>query len=427
MCSDYNFLHKLKYLAIVGLIFIASSSYAQNTTSPYSVLGIGDVDTKDFGRYFSSGNASLGRRDAGALNFSNPASLTALPFKTMNFDITFRGRTSTYKYPDFDTTLGKNKDFVVKRIFFAFKLDKKSAVSFGLKPYSSVNYQYYAYGKIADGDGTYVKTIEGDGGIHQLFGSYAREFGKHFSAGITGGFLFGNLYKNTTYTGTDLSYSITKKEYDFYNGANALLGLQYYSSDTKKWQHRVGATAQVATKLKGILTTEYYEGTSTTALTTTQEDNKGFKLPISYGLGYSATYKKKLALSLDGNYYNWPTQSLSSTSNYTTGPSFRISSGIEYSKYAKSFNGMIEKYYLSMGSTVQNSYINLDNNKIWDYSFSFGGGITVTRGTNIYGGMEFGTRGNRNLGQIRENYTQFVIGLTMKDIWIGPRYTRKYD
>ena len=82
---------EMKYILILFLTVVAALApsirlRAQNVTSPYSILGIGDVDTKDFGRYFATGDASIARRDPSSYNFSNPASLTSLPFKVVNFE-----------------------------------------------------------------------------------------------------------------------------------------------------------------------------------------------------------------------------------------------------------------------------------------------------------------------------------------------------
>ena len=62
-----------------------------------------------------------------------------------------------------------------------------------------------------------------------------------------------------------------------------------------------------------------------------------------------------------------------------------------------------------------------------DYSFSLGGGYNISRAFTMYGGLEVGKRGDVNMGQIKENYTQFVIGVSLKDIWIGPKLNKKYE
>ena len=183
----------------IAFTIAAQVAGAQNVTSPYSVLGIGDIDTKDFGRYFASGDASLARRDVTSYNFSNPASLTSLPPKVVNFDISMRRRFSNFMVPGQDTSTGITKDFVVKRITLAFQPFAKTGMAFGLNPYSSVNYQYVLNKPILDGNSYYTKNIDGSGGLNQIYYSVARSFGKKFSAGLTASWLFGSLINTTTY------------------------------------------------------------------------------------------------------------------------------------------------------------------------------------------------------------------------------------
>ena len=223
-------LTKSHTIFLLTLLFIIPclTLKAQNVTSPYSILGIGDIDTKDYGRYFSEGSTAISRRDVFSYNFSNPASLTSLPEKVMNFDIATRGRISNFQLPGTDTTTGISKDFAVKRVTMAFKVTDKTGIAFGLRPYSSVNYQFQSTQAILDGNSYYTKSVEGDGGINQVYFSIARSFGKKFSAGLTTSYLFGSLQKTTDYTSTNVPLNITKEETTSLYGASVQGGLQYY-------------------------------------------------------------------------------------------------------------------------------------------------------------------------------------------------------
>jgi len=406
--------------AVVPVIFLK----AQNVTSPYSILGIGDVDTKDFGRYFSTGNASIAGRDVASYNFSNPASLTSLPFKTMNFDLAMRGRSSFFSAPGVDTSTSTTKDFIVKRISMAFRLTKKTAVAFGLRPYSSVNYKYSSYKTILDGSTSYTKSVDGSGGINQVYTSFGTSLGKRFSAGITASWLFGSLERKTEYSAGTIDLLTTKNETNFYTGANFLGGLQYYSLPGKKWKHQFGLTFSAGTSLKGDLTTEYLD--NDTAVSTKIDYEQKFKLPTTIALGYTGILNNELSFSAEVNYYNWPYHKVNYTNSYTN-PSMRISVGMEYSKKAGNINMLSEKYYFGWGATLENSYIRIKNNYLTDYSFSFGGGYNLLKGVSVYGGFEIGNKGNKNYDQIKENYTQFILGITLKDIWVGPKVYKRYD
>jgi hypothetical protein len=407
------------------LLFSAMSFFctAQNVTSPYSILGIGDVDSKDFGRYFSSGNAAISRRDAASYNFSNPASLTSLSFKTIHFDIAMRGRTSIFSSPDIDTATSATKDLIVKRATLAFKVNEKIGIAFGLRPYSSVNYKFQHDQSILDGNTSYTKYIEGNGGINQYYLSAGTVLNKRLSAGITASWLSGSLQKATEYSGSSISLDIIKQETDFYYGALFQGGLQYYTLPGKKWKHQLGLTGSVSTGLHGELTTEYTE--NSVSIQNKTETGRKFKLPITVGIGYSAVKDNKLTLSIEGNFYNWPYQKVDYTNSYTY-PAFRFSAGMDYSFKRKQSNFIFEKSYISWGINIENSYLRIKNNPLWDYSLSLGGGLHLTRNISVYTGFETGTKGNKALDQIKENYTQLIFGFTIKDIWIGKRF-KKYD
>ncbi|MEI9958396.1 MAG: hypothetical protein WDM90_19300 [Ferruginibacter sp.] len=58
---------------------------AQNVSSPYSILGIGDIESDDYGRYSASGSAAVPGGNPGYYNFSNPASLTGNTLQNHQF------------------------------------------------------------------------------------------------------------------------------------------------------------------------------------------------------------------------------------------------------------------------------------------------------------------------------------------------------
>src|SRR6218665_2872091 len=170
---NYMYLDCRKMAMAILCFFCSANLSAQNTTSPYSILGIGDIETKDFGRFSATGNAAMARREPYSYNFSNPASLTALPYKTMNMDIALRGKLVNFNSPYSDTgATAINKDFVIKRVSIAFKVSEKSAFAFGLRPFSSVNYQYSNINNISDGNAEIYKVTEGEGGLNQVYFSY---------------------------------------------------------------------------------------------------------------------------------------------------------------------------------------------------------------------------------------------------------------
>ncbi|MBL7725205.1 MAG: hypothetical protein JNK27_13725 [Chitinophagaceae bacterium] len=415
---------KKNTLLLLSYITISLVTNSQNVTSPYSILGIGDIDNKDYGRYFISGNTAIARRDESSYNYANPASLSSLPLKTIHFDIVLRGRNSSFLIPGEDTSTSITKDFTVKRVALIFKLTQKTGIAVGLKQYSSVNYKFRNNEQILDGNTNYTKYVDGNGGINNVYLSAGTTAGKHFSAGLTASWLFGSLQRTTQYYSSAISLDIQKQENDFYNGLQLSGGIQYYSLPGKRWKHIIGITGSITTGLKGQLTSTYSEGD--VVLNKEITDNREFKLPVSVGFGYSASKNNKLTISVEGNYYHWKYQKIDYKNSYTS-PSLKVSAGIDYSFKQKIWQGVIEKSFVGMGISAENSYIRINGQKLWDYSLSFGGGINPLRSVSLYSGVELGIKGQKGTGQIKETYTQYVLGITIKDIWIGTKKYGRYN
>ncbi len=412
------------FLVLVCTLLLSATSFAQNVSSPYSILGIGDIETVDFGRYSGSGDAAVSRREPNFYNFVNPASLTAMPYKAINFDFGFRGRASQFKVPGVDTLTQASKDFTIKRATLAFKVRPNLAFAFGLRPYSTSNYQYLSGSLASNGINTLLKSADGSGGIYQSYFSVAKEFNKHVSVGVTASWLFGAMQNSIEYIDPTIGLDIKKNENDFYNAAGLQVGLQYYSKQGKKFQHTFGFTAAAFTQLKGPSTTNYTSGT--TVIDTLPNSRDNFKLPISFSAGYSIANRHGLSLHLQGNYDKWPTQILLYQNSFTK-DCYRLHAGMEYSKKKGPVDAPFELYYLAWGLKMEQSYMLINNNRINTYAGTFGIGKNLSRFLSASAGIEGGIRGVASLGQIQENYFQFNVGFTLKDIWFGARKFGRYN
>lgn len=419
-----------RQLLVVVFAIAGMNADAQNVSSPYSILGLGDIESKDFGRYSATGHSGLARRDGSSYNFSNPASLTAFPFKTMHLDIVTRSKISVFRSPNADTSTWPSRDIIFKRVTAAFKLSDKSALAVGLKPYSTVNYQFTSQSASADDATFYKKSETGSGGLNQFYASYAYQFSPRFSAGVTASYLFGSIIDETRFTRNEVQLDVLRRITNSYWGGSLLAGLQYFTKADKRWQHQFGLVAGVTSSLSGQTITEYFEDTTT--LTKTIADRGALSMPMQVGFGYTAILRNAIHFTIQGNYFDWPVINLEYRSSFTT-PSYQLSAGIEYSKKQKFVdwrNGMktsiIERFYLGAGIHYEKNYMVIDGQPLYDYSATMGGGIHVSRNLSVYGGVELGRKGDYQAGQIRERYVQFNVGFTLKDIWIGPRYTRRY-
>ena len=150
------------------------------------------------------------------------------------------------------------------------------------------------------------------------------------------------------------------------------------------------------------------------------------KLPVSFVAGYSIAKKSGLSLHVQGSYHKWPAQKL----NYRTATvkdAYGLNAGIEYSKKIDISGYSIEKFYLACGVRMEQSYIAIKNSALKEYALTLGVGKNISPLISINANMEFGKRGQSSRNQIMENYLQYSIGITLKDLWYGTKKFGRYN
>ncbi|MFT3680723.1 MAG: hypothetical protein QM791_10660 [Ferruginibacter sp.] len=413
-----------KALIILQALFFTKELHAQNTTSPYSILGIGDIETKDFGRWYGMGSTSIALNNPWYINSSNPASLMGLTERMMNIDLVNRGKNASFRYADADTFTASTKDMSVRRISIAFKPNKKNAFSFGLKPFSTVNYLLAETNAIYDYSSTLAKTVDGSGGLNQVYFSYARQLTKNLSAGITSSYYFGSRNILTTYYGQNLSVALEKQQYDIMNAFQFQAGLQYKITTASGVNHQFGLTVSNPATIKQRTESEYLS--NSVSIKEVNETKKDFTLPLSLGLGYAVVFDDDLTISADAVYNNWSKQKLAYANSYTT-PSGRLSAGIEYISRRRSGNYWIENWYVQGGISAEKNYFTVEGKDLNTYSVTGGFGKNLSPLISVYGGYEVGIRGNNANGQIKEKFSQYVIGFTLKEFWFNFKKYGRYQ
>ena len=414
----------IKYFLFAAVVLFTETNYAQNTTSPYSILGIGDIETKDFGRWYGMGSTSIALSNPYYINASNPASLMGLTERMMNFDIANRGKSAKFMYPTADTFTTTTKDMSIRRISLAFKPNKRSAFSIGLKPYSSINFLLQEYNNVYSNNSGLLKITDGSGGLNQFYFSYARQVAKNLSVGITSSYYFGSANIKTSYYGQDLSVSLVKQQYDIMTAFQFQAGLQYQMNTSGIVNHRIGITISNPTTVNRKTEAEYLS--NDVSVKSVNETKKDFKLPLCVGAGYAMIINNDLTISADVLFNNWKKQKLDYNSSYTT-PSGRISAGIEYINRKKINNYKVENWYIQAGVNAEKNYFTVQGKDLNSYGVTAGIGKNLSGLISVYGGYEYGIKGSKNNNQIKEQYGQYIIGFTLKEFWFNYKKYGRYQ
>src|SRR5687768_13132379 len=121
----------LLYRVVFALFIISANAYAQGIgNSPYSQIGIGDINNSAFVPSIGIGGAGASHADGIHINYINPALLARN--KTTVFDVGVNGQfkkiqTSTASQKD----IGGNLSYLA----YAFPVSRKWTLGAGLRPY----------------------------------------------------------------------------------------------------------------------------------------------------------------------------------------------------------------------------------------------------------------------------------------------------
>lgn len=155
-------------LLVLLLTILSGVAVAQNNTnSPYTRYGYGQLSEQGSSNSRAMGGIAYGLRDKYQTNFANPASYTAVDSLTFIFD----GAVSLQNTNLSNGTLKRNaKNSSFDYITMQFRASKWAAISLGLLPYSNVGYSMGEYREDTEfPDKSTTVSYSGEGGLHQLY------------------------------------------------------------------------------------------------------------------------------------------------------------------------------------------------------------------------------------------------------------------
>ncbi|MDO4756222.1 MAG: hypothetical protein Q4A54_07760 [Parabacteroides sp.] len=301
-----------KFLVVSVLTFMLMPLMAQNnnTNSPYTRFGYGDLGDRSFGAGRAMGGVGYGLRSPKQINPMNPASYSCMDSLTFLFDFGVAGQLSW-----FDDGVNRQHDLNgnVEYIAMQFPVHRRIALSFGLLPYSHVGYEF---GTFRDSEGVnFTEAYNGTGSISDVYGGISIDlWPKRLAVGANFGFLFGNI----SHEQVVMMSSTTESTGAF----NTIRSQEFRVRDLKmdfgvQYTHPISKTESITLGLvfspKKTLNSESYQYTQ--AYTSSGSDSqviqadtikgKTFELPNTYGVGLSYVKQNKLTVAADFSYEDW--------------------------------------------------------------------------------------------------------------------------
>ncbi|WP_374950807.1 hypothetical protein [Mucilaginibacter sp.] len=433
----------IKYIRFVVLIVLTATAFgvnAQNsatTSSPYSRYGLGDITPLALPQNIAMGGIGVATNSVGGFNTINPLNPASYAnIKLTTIDIGLSSQINTLSKTGFGNQT--NSTFKLSHIAFAFPVTKRSALGFGLRPYSELGYNYRQvlpnFGTGLPADTNAINYLySGNGGITKLYVGYGFGIGKHFTIGANASYLFGNLQQTQSTEIPSLFSTLNSRV----EQSNSVKGLNYdygaqYSFDFSERKHLVfGYSGSAGTKLttqNSYVVSSYFTDAAgnadiaTDTLINRQDPKAKIQLPVINRFGVSYQYDGKYLIGADYTMGNWSKLSVAGI-NQGLQNSRTFNFGGQYTPNIGSLSSYFASVDYRLGGIIDNTYIVANNTSIKRYAATFGLGLPLRPGNanlsfyKINLAAEVGKRGTLVSGLVKENYVNIHLSFTLNDKW----------
>lgn len=388
---------------ILLLVFLVLSSLyisvnSQEMYSPYSMLGLGDIETRDYSRTSGMAGIGIGIREYDYLNAVNPAGLTDLDSLRFIFDISANLKQSSFsRNSETDNIFSGN----FRKMAFGFRVSRKWSASVGVKPFSDVGYQIYSSQAIEGSTATKDIYLEGSGGLYSVYLSNAYKLTPYLSLGINTMYIAGTIHQ----VENQVDYLFDKESHaaKFYN----TFGLQYH-----KGALTLGLVYGYKQKMSLDNTTSIYDSSGTLLEENSDRSTTQF-IPENIGVGFSLK-KNKLVIGADYQYHKWEGLS-SGVSNVKIVDSHILKAGVGYTPKEEYYRIRRGTQY-QFGASLSRSYIQVKGKDAIGFSVSGGASLPLS-GSLLNIGLEYGNVLKSPSGYIKESYMMLTINYTLFESW----------
>lgn len=438
-----NPLIKLLVAAAALLPAIAAAQTSSiNAFSPYTMYGIGEVNTPGTLQMRSMGGVGVAMRAGGVVNLLNPAAFSIAPEKTFLFSFGLEGQ-NYYNTQRLDNTAKSTayNTFNFHDVAFQLPVAKGLGLGFSLSPYSSVGYRTQYYHEYSPTDpvfgevGNVLYTYQGEGDITEVKLGMGWEIFKGFSIGAAFQYYWGNIDRNfimtpSSITGEGSAVSTTGSSQYVVSSVKGQVGLQWNAIATSRRILTLGATYDFGGNLNPEVTNRVYNADFN--YSTVKGDTTHMKLVLPRQIAAGIFYRTpKWAIGVDYVYQNWGSSNGSREMTGSTGTgdavhayevayanTSTVKAGIEYTPNRYDIRSFLRRVSYRAGFRYGDYNQTFDGNRLsqWAVTAGFGIPVKLWAVSSIDVGVEFGRRGYNvaeRLGLVRQQYFKVAVGFSL--------------
>ncbi len=417
---------RISRVVIISILIVAQCPlWAQNNTnSPYTRFGYGELADRSFGAGRAMGGVGIGLRSSKQIDPLNPASYTSMDSLTFIFDFGVAGQVS---WLDDGTHTRRDMTGNIDYIALQFPVTRRIAMSAGLIPYSFVGYDFGSY--VSDTDAPYTGKYLGSGGLNEVYlGASIDIWKKRLSVGANAGYFFGNIthQQNVLFPTGSMNNNVINEQKFTVRDFKWDFGLQYTHPLSRTQRLVFGLIYSPANQLN----TKAYENETVGngPMKTDTIAGAEFDIPDSYGAGVSYVKDNKLTVAADFLYETWSKAKFyGTTDNFKN--RYKVSAGAEYipDGGSRKFLSRVRyraglKYsdsYLRINTVEENGQTGFGYN---EYGASVGLGLPMLDNRSLVNlSFEYVRLKPESKLMIDEQYFRFTVNYTFNELWFFKR------
>lgn len=428
----------MKLFATIACVVFSSLAMAQtssiNAFSPYTMYGVGEINTPGTLAMRSMGGVGVAARQVGMINLLNPAGMSLVSRKSMLLNVELEGQ----NYYNYQTVAGAEKksaynSFNIRQFALQMPLGKGLGVGLSVAPYSSVGYrmmydhEYDPMDPVWGNVGRVNYSYQGEGDVTEVKLALGYELFKNFSIGAALQYYWGDIDRTYVMTPVSItgngSYSsiVGESEYGI-SRVKAQFGVQWNAILTSRRILTLGATYDLGGDLKPSVS-------NTIAGDATVQDDQG-TLPLSLPkqLTVGAFYQNaRWSLGLDYTFQGWGDNEYveNTGSSSTQAPmqvaytdTHTIKAGVEFVSARFDARRFWRRWSYRAGLRYGSFCQTYNQEKLHEMAVTVGLGVPLKfRGVSaIDVGFEYGRRGfnvDEAAGLVRQQYFKFAVGFKL--------------
>ncbi|WP_236612904.1 hypothetical protein [Cesiribacter andamanensis] len=420
-------------LLLLFSLMAATGALAQVGQSPYTVRGIGNINSMATARNMGMGGVGIGNTHPLFISIQNPAMLGYNAYYTTalaGFSVESR-RLATTDTQDRLSSGG----FDYLAVAFPL-LRNKMALNIGLSPYSTVSYNLQATEPVQGLPNSNATVLyQGSGGLTQAYAATGINIYKGLTIGGRVSYVFGNITNevSTTMLGdtvaatTYTAYYLNRTSFSDFMFTG---GIGYRKDlNTERQTYIMGGISyelEASLNAKRFYSAQRLQGAGNSPIySDTIANNYPGKmlLPAAIGAGVSFGRLWHYMVGADVRLQNWEQyQNFEQGNNEGMGNSYRVALGGEWTPDYFSRNYFSRITYRT-GVQAEKTPFRINGEQINEFGINFG--VTFPVGASgVHTSFLLGQRGKTENDLIRERFFRINLGVTLNERWFE-RY--RYD